>query len=112
MCCWLVICSVSVLFVLGKFEMVDESIRKRVRLGSGRGIPLSLTSTSDITQQYDVQFSVGEGTYGIVHKAVDRQTKRKVAIKKFKPTKEGEGISLTAYREIMVTTSPYTQILM
>jgi hypothetical protein len=40
--------------------------------------------------------------------AVDKQSKKKVAIKKFKATKEGEGISLTAYREIMVQSVIYS----
>jgi serine/threonine protein kinase len=47
-----------------------------------------------------------KGTFGLVFQAIDRQTKKKVAIKKFKATKEGEGISLTAYREIMVLHHP------
>jgi hypothetical protein len=31
-----------------------------------------------------------------------QQTNKRVAVKKFKNTKEGEGISITACREIMV----------
>lgn len=68
--------------------MVDESIRKKPRI--------------DAASKYEVIYFVGEGTYGHVYKAQDKKTHKKLAIKKFKQTKEGEGISLTAYREIMV----------
>jgi serine/threonine protein kinase len=68
--------------------MVDEAIRARPKL--------------DISTKYEIISLVGEGTYGFVYKAKDKQSQKKVAIKKFKPTKEGEGVSLTAYREIMV----------
>lgn len=71
--------------------MVDDSIRKRAR------------SEISVFYQYDERRDlVGEGTYGCVYKAKEKQNQRQVAIKKFKPTKEGEGISLTAYREIML----------
>ncbi len=43
------------------------------------------------------------GTYGTVYKATDTQTGAFVAVKLFKQTKQGEGISLTAYREIGVS---------
>ncbi|PRP77579.1 protein serine/threonine kinase [Planoprotostelium fungivorum] len=52
--------------------------------------------------KYESMCLVGEGTYGFVFKAKERASQKKVAIKKFKATKEGEGISLTAYREIML----------
>lgn len=58
-----------------------------------------------VTDKYKVEWKVGEGTYGVVYKAVHKKTKAIVAIKKFKESasKEGgEGISLTACREIMV----------
>ena len=49
------------------------------------------------------QHVIGEGTYGIVYRATPKNApNRSVAIKKFKNTKEGEGISLTACREITV----------
>eukprot|EP01119_Soliformovum_irregulare_P011173 TRINITY_DN2781_c0_g2_i1.p1 TRINITY_DN2781_c0_g2~~TRINITY_DN2781_c0_g2_i1.p1 ORF type:complete len:379 (+),score=80.17 TRINITY_DN2781_c0_g2_i1:35-1138(+) len=70
---------------------MEESIRKRPRL--------------DITTEYQFHPEkdlVGEGTYGFVYKAKEKNSQKAVAIKKFKPTKEGEGISLTAYREIML----------
>jgi cyclin-dependent kinase 8/11 len=56
-----------------------------------------------IRQRYqwdDQRDLIGEGTYGLVYRAIQSDTKKRVAIKKFKNTKEGEGISLTACREI------------
>ncbi|KAL1514549.1 hypothetical protein AB1Y20_003646 [Prymnesium parvum] len=53
-----------------------------------------------IGQHYDVLSKVGEGTYGSVYKAIDRRDLSEVAIKRMKNTREGEGISHTAYREI------------
>jgi len=68
--------------------MVDESVRNKER--------------QDLKSRYDVVNVEGEGTYGLVSKAKDKKSMKKVAIKTFKATKEGEGISLTAYREIML----------
>jgi len=69
--------------------MVDDAIRKRPR--------------PDINQRYESPIKVGEGTYGFVFMAKDKKPpQKKVAIKKFKAHKEGEGISVTAYREIML----------
>ncbi|KAL3930856.1 MAG: hypothetical protein SGPRY_001359 [Prymnesium sp.] len=47
-----------------------------------------------------MQAKIGEGTYGSVYKAVDQRDRSEVAIKRMKNTREGEGISHTAYREI------------
>ena len=43
---------------------------------------------------------VGEGTYGVVHKAHDRVTGEVVALKKIRLEAEDEGIPSTAIREI------------
>lgn len=69
--------------------MVDDCIRKKIKIDS-------------IEKNYELKELIGSGTYGLVYKAFSKNDKKKMAIKKFKPTKEGEGISLTAYREIMV----------
>lgn len=45
---------------------------------------------------------VGEGTYGVVYRAVDKTTDREVAIKKLRLLREQEGISFTALREIKI----------
>ncbi|GAM28369.1 hypothetical protein SAMD00019534_115450, partial [Acytostelium subglobosum LB1] len=65
--------------------------------------PIVQTSTSrlDVSEKYSFNYEVGSGTYGMVYKADDRKRPNtRVAIKKFRSTKEGEGISLTAIREI------------
>eukprot|EP00898_Chlorokybus_atmophyticus_P009082 jgi/Chlat1/9175/Chrsp97S08449 len=53
---------------------------------------------------YEHVGKIGEGTYGVVFLARDKLGPRKgrVAIKKFKPAKEGDGVSPTAIREIML----------
>lgn len=43
---------------------------------------------------------MGEGTYGVVHKAQDNQTGKLVALKKIRLDAEDEGIPSTAIREI------------
>ena len=66
-------------------------------------------ATRVIKRKYDIAYKVGEGTYGIVYKATSLQKPHDtVAIKQFKTpsSKESEGISVTAIREIMVSTSP------
>ena len=60
-------------------------------------------------QQYELIGKIGEGTYGLVflarlkpsHPAPGRRGPP-IAIKKFKQSKEGDGVSPTAIREIMV----------
>ena len=49
---------------------------------------------------YTVHSKIGEGTYGSVFKATDQRDGSEVAIKRMKNTREGDGISHTAYREI------------
>jgi len=43
---------------------------------------------------------LGEGTYGVVYKAKDKQTKEFFALKKIRLESEDEGIPSTAIREI------------
>ncbi|KAL5704395.1 [pyruvate dehydrogenase (acetyl-transferring)] kinase [Ranunculus cassubicifolius] len=55
--------------------------------------------------QYDLIGKIGEGTYGLVFLAkIKSQLNRgkSIAIKKFKQSKDGDGISPTAIREIML----------
>lgn len=49
---------------------------------------------------YRVEEKVGEGTFGVVHKAVHRKTGRLVALKKILTRPEQEGFPITALREI------------
>jgi serine/threonine protein kinase len=43
---------------------------------------------------------VGEGTYGVVYKCVEKKTNRIVAIKKIRLESDDEGVPSTAIREI------------
>ncbi|OAE30079.1 hypothetical protein AXG93_1474s1250 [Marchantia polymorpha subsp. ruderalis] len=56
-------------------------------------------------QQYELVGKIGEGTYGLVYLARRQQPLHRgvrIAIKKFKQSKEGDGVSPTAIREIML----------
>ena len=54
--------------------------------------------------KYEKQGKLGEGTYGVVYKAMDKKTKRIVALKKVKLdlAEEDEGIPSTTIREIAI----------
>lgn len=57
-------------------------------------------------QQYDLIGKIGEGTYGLVFLARTKSPANRgksIAIKKFKQSKDGDGVSPTAIREIMVS---------
>ncbi|GBG67532.1 hypothetical protein CBR_g663 [Chara braunii] len=50
--------------------------------------------------RYVKGITLGEGTYGVVYKAIDKVTNRTVAIKKIRLGKYKEGVNVTALREI------------
>lgn len=50
--------------------------------------------------KYEKLEKVGEGTYGVVYKARDRETNEIVALKKTRLEQEDEGVPSTAIREI------------
>lgn len=70
-------------------------------MGDGRGN--SNSNRPEWLQQYDLIGKIGEGTYGLVFLAKIKANRSKsIAIKKFKQSKDGDGVSPTAIREIMV----------
>ncbi|KAG8076614.1 hypothetical protein GUJ93_ZPchr0006g44614 [Zizania palustris] len=50
--------------------------------------------------QYEKVEKIGEGTYGVVYKAKDRQTNETIALKKIRLEQEDEGVPSIAIREI------------
>ena len=56
--------------------------------------------TSAETERYQKLEKLGEGTYGVVYKAKDRNTGEVVALKKIRLEKEDDGVPSTAIREI------------
>lgn len=51
---------------------------------------------------YERQIKIGEGTYGVVYKALDRTTNRLVAMKKIRLENIDDGVPSTAIREISI----------
>ncbi|KAL2525575.1 Cyclin-dependent kinase A-1 [Abeliophyllum distichum] len=51
-------------------------------------------------EQYEKVEKIGEGTYGVVYKARDRETNETIALKKIRLEHEDEGVPSTAIREI------------
>jgi serine/threonine protein kinase len=51
---------------------------------------------------YEKQDKLGEGTYGVVYKALDKRTGDTVALKKIRLDQEEEGLPATAVREISI----------
>ena len=51
-------------------------------------------------EKYDRKEKLGEGTYGVVYKAVNKETGEFVALKKIRLEKEDDGVPSTAIREI------------
>jgi serine/threonine protein kinase len=56
--------------------------------------------TSSNLENYEFKSKLGEGTYGVVYKALDKTTGEYVALKKIKLEKEEDGVPSTAIREI------------
>jgi serine/threonine protein kinase len=76
--------------------------------GSNRALSTNNNSSNkpEWLQQYDLIGKIGEGTYGLVFlariKSPTTNRGKSIAIKKFKQSKDGDGVSPTAIREIMV----------
>lgn len=70
--------------------------------GTGRGNLLNRRKWTGCVaiDDYRLEEKVGEGTFGVVHKAVHRKTGKMVALKKILTRPEQEGFPITALREI------------
>ncbi|RWW77909.1 hypothetical protein BHE74_00013891 [Ensete ventricosum] len=80
-------------------------LRRSEEMGDGRGGGGGGNRPAWL-QQYELVGKIGEGTYGLVFLARTSLRKGCIAIKKFKQSKEGDGVSPTAIREIMVRIPP------
>ena len=61
---------------------------------------ISSVEQDPIDQRFHILETIGEGTYGMVYKAIDHTTNKVVALKKVKIDHCDEGIPSTALREI------------
>jgi serine/threonine protein kinase len=59
-----------------------------------------MADPSSLAAYNKLEKAIGEGTYGIVYKALDKNTGEIVALKKIRLEAEDEGIPSTAIREI------------
>eukprot|EP00873_Tetraselmis_striata_P033335 jgi/Tetstr1/453599/TSEL_040556.t1 len=62
--------------------------------------PLGEARAGDAMEKYEKLEKLGEGTYGVVYKARNRQTGHIIALKKIMLEQEDEGVPSTAIREI------------
>jgi serine/threonine protein kinase len=68
---------------------------------SGNPITSPFGRCSDVSSRYKKLCRIGQGTYGIVYKALDLVTSRKVALKRCLPHNEkSDGFPITTLREI------------
>jgi serine/threonine protein kinase len=58
--------------------------------------------TDKLAESFTKLEKIGEGTYGVVYKALERATNRIVALKKIRLEAEEEGVPSTAIREISI----------
>lgn len=82
-------------------------------LARARSLPAPLTTQSSgrsllsMASAYQKIEKIGEGTYGVVYKARDRNSGQVVALKKIRLESEEEGVPSTAIREISVLKELY-----
>ncbi|KAK2664326.1 hypothetical protein Ddye_002900 [Dipteronia dyeriana] len=72
---------------------------------TGTGTSNNNSEKPEWLQQYNLIGKIGEGTYGLVFLARTKSPANRgkaIAIKKFKQSKDGDGVSPTAIREIML----------
>ena len=61
---------------------------------------VDMITSEECDQRFERLDKLGEGTYGVVYKAKDKQTEEIVALKKIRLENTDEGIPSTAIREI------------
>jgi len=60
----------------------------------------ALSINSKQTTKFDLIEKLGEGTYGVVYKALDKSNNKYVALKKLRLDQDEEGVPPTSIREI------------
>jgi len=63
---------------------------------------MSATTAQSQLDRYEKLQKIGEGTYGVVYKAQDKESGRYIALKKIRLEHEDEGVPSTAIREISI----------
>lgn len=66
----------------------------------GGGVNQQMIQPVQGLDKYKKLEKLGEGTYGVVYKAINLETGETVAIKKIRLEKEDDGVPSTAIREI------------
>ena len=66
----------------------------------GGGVNQQMIQSVQGLEKYKKLEKLGEGTYGVVYKAIHLETGETVAIKKIRLEKEDDGVPSTAIREI------------
>ena len=64
-----------------------------------------MESKLKIYEKYEKKEKLGEGTYGVVYKVIDNETKNSFAIKKIRLDREDEGVPSTTLREMSLLKS-------
>ncbi|GLC42234.1 hypothetical protein PLESTB_000645700 [Pleodorina starrii] len=70
--------------------------------GGANGTGSTIATSSSVWDKFEKGDKIGEGTYGLVYHARSKETGGRYAIKQFKGGREGDGVSPTAIREIML----------
>ncbi|GJP42281.1 hypothetical protein CLOM_g1866 [Closterium sp. NIES-68] len=86
-------------------QVSGQGAEQQVPMHEGHVEHAILPERPDWLDDYEIVGKIGEGTYGLVYLAKDRHKGKgsgRSALKKFKQTKEGDGVSPTAIREIML----------